>query len=203
MTTTNSYARTDSYGETFIDVTALAADLAPLLGATLGALEAGKYGRAELLFDGWAISLRSNHKKRDGISAQGWFPNGGNLHYGERPKLPGANMTTAQPLERLAKAIKTRVIDAGAEAVALYKERTTARSTQRDQLAAVVAELAAAYPFLRVELPADTQATSAGVWGRGLYFSGSVSFDGALSIDRIGSLKGDKAKALLALLGQD
>jgi hypothetical protein len=206
MTKTNAfdtYAAANAHGETVIDLPALAAALAPLLGGTLGAIEPGRYGRAEILMDGWAISLRHNHKKRDGITARGWFPNGGNLHYGERPKLPEANLTIAQPVERIAKALRSRLVDAGAEAVALYKGRSATRSTQREQLKAAIAELTAAFPHISVQLPADLQATSAPVHGRGgVYFSGSISFDGALSIDRIGSLKGDNAKALLALLAK-
>jgi hypothetical protein len=118
---------------------------------------------------------------------------------------PIASLDATRPVERLAADIKRRVIDAGADALANWREALEQERRRRSDLARTVKRIAAEIPAADVALTSDGESATFYLNNGSAYLSGTLYADGTLSVQRCGSIPADRLVAVVAALsgGED
>jgi hypothetical protein len=206
-----SYLKTRTAGyagakpEPWMDVTALAADLASALGAALDAPSAEEgphpWRAGFTMPDGLHVSIcwRSySHSQRVELRAD--VP-AISRKVGARndARFPEISVDAGRPLAALVKDIRRRLIDASAEARKALEAAGECYNVRRDALAALVAGLRAAHPAIKIGEPdRDHFGVTFNHYGAGVSFTGRLTYEGAIYFDRLNA--GDQARAVIASL---
>lgn len=205
----NKYLKTEKCGA-YLDCVEFAQDLAVLLGGKFIAPErehdnyssATLWGEVEML-DGLRVHISTSWRDR----TNRWVVRGSvdwrissrlNGHY--RPQsFPEARISSDKPLERIASEIRRRVIEPSAEPFAKVKADYADLQASQQGIQAQVAAVKAAFPWLKVDLEEGKTEATVYANGGGAYLSGRLTKDGAIYVDRCGTINADRAEAFLAV----
>jgi hypothetical protein len=192
--------------ERVLDRRRLAADLAPLLGGTLEpitAIEAEDSRSPADLSANLRIGDLLIHLNRDKysrpierihVSAGPLRPASIRLAGASRQTYPECTLDSGRPLDALAKAIRSRVIEPAATPLAADLAKVRAMVDNADGLAKVRAELLARFPAMDrqtanglaiAEPERDGRDAYLSAAGNGFSLSGRLKADGSLYVDRL------------------
>lgn len=203
-----SYLITESpYGreEKRIDRAALARDVAAILGGTVEA-EPGTYGTVRLTINGCYVGFHAEHgAKVNRVRVSAFPPHemaqkvraSGFKH----PDFPRITVDGTRDAAALAKDIACRVIEPARIAMGEMLASVESAGEARRNLDVLAAELCKSAPGVSVTF-ADADALEASLYGTNgqTYFSGRMNRDGAVYVDRMGTLPPETARAVLGLL---
>lgn len=200
----NPYARLDQYNHQWIDMEALGRDLAPLLGAEIELSDGGgKYCMVRLhVPGGLALYLRSLYgAKWDKIEVNAGGDIERKLDHCARPRFPSATVSTARPVDAIAKDIKRRVIEPSTPVLDELQGKVAERDDAARHLAEAAAKLVAAFPE-NLDANIESDALTARLFGRGggTYLDATLHPDGSVRLGHVGSLPASKARRVLAIL---
>jgi hypothetical protein len=174
---------------TKIDRQAIAAALAPMLGATLDpANECGDYGRTNLNVSPRLKLIFRETKRRLEVIASTIETHAERelISYSRIPTLGSATFDPSRPLETIAKAIKRNLIDANAEKIAAYEITLQTAKDDNTSLTAMAAAWEQKIPGLRATVkPGSYDAELRFYAGDGGgSWTARLRNDGGLNIDR-------------------
>jgi len=186
-----------------IDLARFAADLAKALGGELQA--AGDYPNEVQTFRVGAdlVCLHANNWKRRvnvSISAPDVPHDERFARYDKSDRPESATVSPDRPIATIARDVKRRVIDASQPALTLQRENAKANATRRAAIVVEADALKATCPMLDVKVNEREQRAT--IWGSGdHYLSATLSADGKVHVERIGSMDRATFQKIVALLG--
>lgn len=119
---------------------------------------------------------------------------------GEEYKTPSASMSPDKSAEKLARDIKRRIIGQSAAPLQKMRDYIAMRGDQKGRLLKVVAELQKVHPLLSIRVADHGLSAELYLNTDGIYFSGSVSHDGSVSFQRVGSMDIGKFAKVIQIL---
>ena len=195
------------YSSSYLDVQAIARDLAPLVGGEWDddKGEGGSYGRGFITMPGgWHLTVCS--KGNDTIALSGWHGRwiADRVPLRQRPQMPQGNFSMSKGLERIAREAEKRILAPAREAHEHAKALADAVAGERDRLVATARDWQERFPHLEISVPSAADAYEASVHASssrtGVHMTGKLSADGSLYVERITRLDPVRAAALADLL---
>lgn len=182
-----------------VDTQRFARDLCKAMGGTN--LQ-GEYAMARFMVGTEQIWVHGDDWKKRvniGVSAPDVAHGDRNLYNGDH-KTAEASFNPDRPIERLAKEVRTRVIEASKDALAKQRAYAAEQIARREGIAADAAKLQAEMPNITVRVN-DSDKQSATIWAKGdIHLSARLNVGGTVYIDRIGSVSVEKFKKIMAIL---
>jgi hypothetical protein len=193
----SDYMVENQWKEHILNVNALAADLAPLVGGVVDPEDKHVIALGDL-----RIYIRAGYGAHKGRAEIGVHAPSvaSQLNY-QRAQWPKMTADAGRPVEKIAAEIKRRVIEPAAPVLADLKAQLANQLDQRSQIEAHAEAIRKAFPMVSVKFE-DGQRTQAQVYGNagGAYLSARLNPDGGLYPDRVGSIGPERTHALLAAL---
>jgi hypothetical protein len=197
----------ESFGriELRIDLVRFAADLAKQLAGTTAAKGGYPDERQDIMVGTDQLHLSTdNHKKRVHVSISAPDVKHGDRNiYDKAHKTESASVNPdGRTIERIAADIKRRVIEPSKEALRLQREHAKRMAEGRAAIVRLSAALKRRLPDLDVRT--NEQEQRAAIYGgsNGHYLSATLSGDGTVAVERLGSMPMSKFERIVAILNE-
>lgn len=200
----------ERYGRTekFVDVQAMAKDVAKLIGGEFQAPEEGNCGdRGRIAVGGYFIAFGAGYgAKWNKVTISAWAPHelmNKARRRGSPANLPDIGVSAERDASAIAKAVQSRLMPVAAERLEVIRTLAGEADASRADLEAQAAALVKRFPAIRVNLTDDV-----GRAGFSLYLSGKGSAsgtlyaDGQISFDRVSVDSAAKALAILSTVAE-
>jgi hypothetical protein len=188
-----------------VDLQSFARDLAKALGGTSRASNNYPDDEQTIAFNGShnVLELSAVHREQRVVVriVAADIPFGDRYHAFDGHKTERATVSVVgRPIERIAADVRKRVIDASQAALSAQREFAKQQANNRAGIIAEVSELRADAPYLSIQHNKGEQQATIYNGGESHYLYATLHHDGTVNVQRLGSMSGEKFRALLKAL---